>query len=177
MKLAIVGPSRCGKDTAGFALARVSTLRYTGFCTSQVILPHAAIELGLSEQEAWETRHQHRPTWRRIGDDLRAHDAAHLARQVLREQDVCVGVRSRREILAAQSEGLVALTIWVDADVPPDETLEYGPELADIIVPNRQSLRHLEARLTRLAASWGVLRGTERVDRRQGSGLVEAFGR
>ncbi len=158
MKLAIVGPSRSGKDESGLILDRISTLRYTGFCTSMVILPHASKRLGMPERIAWDTRHRHRALWREIGDELREHDPAFLARQVLAGQDIAVGIRSRREMLATQEQGLVDLTVWVDRDVPKDESQEFGQELCDIVVPNHWGVEELESRLTRLAASWGVLK-------------------
>ena len=156
MKLAIVGPGRSGKDEIANWLHANTSLCYLGYSTSRVICPHAARQLGISEDEAFARRHEDRALWRRIGDELRAHDPAHLAREVLKHQDVCVGIRARCEIEAAQRERLVDLTLWVARDVPNDETLEYGSEVADLIIENRQSLSHLHARLSRLARALGL---------------------
>lgn len=158
MKLAIVGPGRSGKDHAAEHLASISTLFYSGYSTSAVILPWAADWLGVSAAEAWETRHADRELWKAIGDELRREDAARLARKTLEVSDICVGIRDRVEMEAVRYEGLVDLVLWIDRDVPPDPTMGYGPEMADVVVMNRWDLASLESRLTRLAASWGVLK-------------------
>jgi hypothetical protein len=156
MKLAIVGPGRSGKDECALWLDSHTPLRYSGFSTSRAILPHAARRLGISEAEAWATRHERRAVWRVIGDELRRDDPAFLAREALRHGDICVGIRARCEMEAAQREGLVDLTIWVDRDVPVDDTLEFSRDVADIILPNHWGIEDLHGRLRRLAISWGL---------------------
>jgi hypothetical protein len=156
MKLAIVGPGRSGKDAAAEQLA-LHGFRYA-FSTSRVIAPYAARRLGLTHEAAFTRRHQDRPLWRQIGDELREHDPAYLARKTLEYGDLCVGVRSLREIAAVRSEGLVDLILWIDRDVPVDDTLEFGPEVADIIVPNRGTLLDFHIRINRLARTWRLPR-------------------
>lgn len=150
MRLAIVGPSRCGKSHAAHWLARNTSLLYWGSC-SRVILPHAAAHLGISEAAAFACRHEHRPLWRALGDALRRDDPAHLARKTLEHGDLCVGVRSLVEIEAVRAEGLCDLIVWVERDVPADDTLEYDSSKADIIVENRWDLPAFHRRLDRLA--------------------------
>lgn len=158
MKIAIIGPSGSGKGFIASRLSGISRLRYWG-STSWAILPHAARELGVNEVTAWATRHEHRETWRRIGDELRAHDPAALARITLTEGDISDGIRSRSEFLAARDLNLFRLTIWVQRDVPEDPTLELDASFADIILDNRVEVEPtLDARLRRLANALGVLR-------------------
>lgn len=155
MKIAIVGPGRSGKDEMAIRLAGTTSLRYSR-STSEVIAPHAAKRLGLSVKEAFRRRHEDRELWYRIGVELRADDPAFLAREVLKDGDIVVGVRDRLELETTCDEGLVDLVVWIDRDVPPDPTLTYGVDLADIIIPNRWELADFHRRIDRLAATWGV---------------------
>ena len=157
MKIAIVGPGRSGKDEIADWLKTHTTLRYWGSC-SQVILPYAAAEQGIGEAEAWATRHANRDLWFRIGNRLRTGDHAALARKTLENGDICVGVRARAEMQSVIDEGLVDLVLWVSRrGTPDDPTLEFGPELADIVIGNHWGLSELHGRLAKLAKSWGVL--------------------
>lgn len=156
MKIAIVGPGRSGKDEAAHWFRDHTGLRYFG-PTSMVITPHAAMRLGLSLDEAYARRHEDRALWRKIGDELRAHDSAHLARTTLNAGDIVVGVRARVEMEAVQSESLVDLTLWISREVPPDDTLEFGSEVADVVIENHWDLPAFHRRLERLARSWGLL--------------------
>ena len=155
LRLAIVGPGRAGKDACAEWLAANTPLRYTGSCSS-VIAPHAARRLGLGVTEAFARRHEDRDLWRAIGDELRRDDPAALARETLRHGELCVGVRARVEIEAVIRERLVDLVLWIDRDVPPDPTLEFGPEVATVILPNRGTLADLHGRLRALARAWGL---------------------
>jgi hypothetical protein len=159
LKLALCGPSKCGKDEVARWLHRNTSLRYT-MATSEVIAPVAAERLGISVEVAFATRHRHRDLWRAIGDELRVNDPAYLARRVLADGDLLVGVRSLGEITTAQREGMVDLTVWIDRPgVEKDTTLEFGPEVADMILPNWWGVRELHARVRVHARAWGVLRG------------------
>lgn len=156
MKLAICGPARSGKDEAAIWLAANTSLRYS-LSTSQVIAPVAARHLGLSVEAAFAQRHQDRMLWRRLGDGLRRSDTAYLARQTLIDGDLCVGIRSRLEIEAVRAEKLVDLVIWIARTVPTDPTLQYGPEMADIVIQNYWGVAEFHERLQRLAKSWDIL--------------------
>jgi hypothetical protein len=159
MRLALIGPGRSGKGEAALWLQRNTRLRYWG-PTSKVIAPHAAARLGVSEAEAFRRRHEDRALWRAIGDELRANDPAALARVTLTEGDICEGVRSRVEIEAVVREKLVDTIWWIDRSVAPDETLEFGIEYADAIIPNRGRIEDLYTRLRRLSAALGILRAS-----------------
>lgn len=157
IKLAIVGPGGSGKSLAAEYLAHVTSLRFTGEC-SRVICPHAAARLGISEHEAYATRHASRDLWRRLGDDLRAHDPAALARETLREGNICVGIRARVEMDAVRNERLVQWVVWVQRDTPNDSTLEFGPDVADVVIDNNASVEVFCRRLRSFARHLGVLR-------------------
>lgn len=134
-----------------------SRCRYS-FSTSAAIAPYVAGQIGITTAEAFARRHEDRELWRRVGDALRADDPAFLARKTLAGGDLSVGIRARVEIEAVQRERLVDLTLWVDRAVPPDPTLEFGPEMADVVIQNHWGLSELYARLAKFANALGILR-------------------
>lgn len=125
-------------------------MRFVG-STSHYLLPFMAEELGLSLEEAWATRHQHRMAWYRKGRELREVDPLTLLRLSMAENDLVVGCRDFEEIDAARDAGLLDLVIWVDPGdrVPPDPTLKYGIERADIVIPNQWGSEEFDLRLGR----------------------------
>lgn len=156
-KVAICGPSRCGKDTAA-AWFHANTPLRMGKATSEIILPVAAERLGLSLAEAFARRHEDRKFWFDVANELRLSDSAYLARRVLEDSDIVVGVRSRDELITCRREGLVDLVIWIDRDVPPDPTLEYGPDLCDVVIGNRGTREGLYSRLEAFSRFSGILK-------------------
>ena len=56
-RIMIVGHGRAGKDTACEYLAKVTELRFAG-TTSLYLAKYVAARLGISEQEAYCTRHR-----------------------------------------------------------------------------------------------------------------------
>ncbi len=157
IKLAICGPSRCGKDECGLWLAKHTTLRYR-LSTSEVIIPFAAAKIGISHEEMFRRRHEYRNLMLETGRELRKDDPAFLARKVLEHGDLCVGVRDREEMNAVRCENLVDLAIWIDRDVPPDATLGFTSAMCEVVIQNHWGLYELHARLERLARTWGILR-------------------
>lgn len=156
-KIAICGHGQAGKDTAARILTLLTPLRL-GRTTSEVIAPHRAAELGISVDEAFAQRHTERDIWYELGNRLRAHDAAYLVRETLRDGEICVGIRDPEELLAARREGLIDITLWIDRDVAPDPTMKFGPENCEVVIPNRQGLFELERRLEAVARFAGLLK-------------------
>ena len=157
-RLAIVGPSRAGKDTAANWFAAHTGLRYTGSCSS-IIAPHAAARLGIPEAEAFATRHACRDLWRAIGDELRRDDPAYLARKTLEHGDICVGIRSAAEMEAVMGEGLVDEVLWIDRPgLPVDPTLEFTmmPGMLGMIEMSGV-LSEFKQGLHEVAVLWGMV--------------------
>lgn len=156
MKLAICGHGRAGKDEAAKWFNENTTVRYSGFSTSAVIAPYVASVLGISEEEAFRRRHEDRQLWYEIGNELREHDPAFLARKTFEHGDIAVGIRDRDEMQAVLDEEMVDLAIWIERDVPPDPTLKYGQEMCDVIVLNTGELGAMFARLEALSKAMGI---------------------
>ena len=141
------GHGRAGKDTAAEFLCGHTLAVYPGSASSMV-LPVVATALGVSPEQAWNERHQHRQFWIEFCHAFRGRDYSLLIRMCLGAGDVAVGVRGRLELEHAVAEGVLGTTLWIDNNrVQPDPTVEYGPEDCDFVVPNHGSRMELYARM------------------------------
>lgn len=141
MKMLIVGHGRCGKDTMGEWLGRHSTLKYGG-TTSLYLCPYVAAKQGLTPEEAYPIRHQHRQLWFDTGNELRNNDPGCLIRDALANGPVIAGVRDAVEITYACQERSVDHIVWVERDVEPDPTLKF--DLPFIVQAIRDSKQDIE---------------------------------
>jgi len=156
-KIAICGPGRCGKDTAARWFASHTLLRF-GRSTSEVIAPHVAARLSLPLEVVFSHRHDNRQFWFDVGNELQRTDPAYLVRETLKDAEISIGMRNRSEILAVRDAGIVDLIVWIDRDVPADPTMEFGPEMCDVIVLNRGTIEEFYQRLESLARWARLLR-------------------
>lgn len=154
-KIALCGPGRSGKDECASWLSANTSLRF-GRSTSQVIAPYVAERLGVSVAEAFARRHEDRELWFAIGNELRLQDPTFLVRECLRDGEIVVGMRNQDEVIAARSQRLIDLFVWISRDVPHDPTQTYGPELCDIEIENRGTLEELFDRLEALTRFAGL---------------------
>jgi hypothetical protein len=155
-RLLIVGPSRAGKDTACAYLARVTELRFAG-STSRYLARYVAARLGVSEEEAYRTRHLNRNLWHRVGNQVRKQDPGLLIRASLAHAEIVGGVRDLAEIRICRQEQLVDLIVWIANErVPRDSTLHFDERECDIVVPNHWTLDEFQGRLLRLARFAGL---------------------
>lgn len=155
LKLAILGNGRAGKDTCGAWFGEHTNLKYVG-STSEVVCPLIAQELGISPEEAWNSRHNNRQFWYEWCNEYRKEDPAKLAKYCLSRGDMVVGLRDKIELYACKEEDLFDLIIWVDRDVPEDKTVTFSREDCDIMISNRGSFEELYGKLARLAKSLGL---------------------
>jgi len=156
-KLLLVGYGRAGKDEGLSYLAALTGLRNAG-CTSVYLAKYVARELGISESEAYKTRHQRRDDWYRIGNELRESDPGILLREALANGPLTGGVRDLEEIIEARRCNLVDLIVWVEnISVPIDTTVKFHSEHCDVIVQNNSTLEEYQDKLRRLAAFAGLV--------------------
>lgn len=151
-KILLVGYGRAGKDEGLNYLAALTGLRNAG-CTSVYLAKYVARELGVSESEAYKTRHQHRDLWYEIGNQLRENDPGILLREALEHGPLTGGVRDLEEIVEARRCNLVDLIVWVEnVRVHVDNTVKFDSEHCDVIVQNNGTLEEYQDKLRRLAA-------------------------
>lgn len=157
-KLAIIGKSRAGKDTAGLYIGEISDLRYNG-SLSKIVNPLIAKSLGISQEGSWRTRHKHPEFWRDWCNNFRKQDPLRIIRQAVQECDIIIGIRSRDEFCAACSNNLIDLTIWIEnPKVPEDITLELTQDDADIIITNTATIKDFKRKLYNFIKFTGLLR-------------------
>lgn len=157
--LCFVGHGRAGKDTAGEYLRDRYGLRFVG-SSSWAMRFYVAEKLGIPVGEAWDSRHERRLEWKKILDDFReAHGHAACIRCVLRENDVVVGLRDFKELVAGRAAGLLDLIVWIENPrVYADPTVQFTQSDCDITVLNDASYEAFYARLDRLATAIGLKR-------------------
>lgn len=132
-RILILGYARSGKDT--FAemfcktMSRTKGLSLTFrssslFACEKVVLPafREKVEAGdwftpdyNSVQECYEDRGNYRAFWYEAIKEYNAADGARLAKELLAESDIYVGMRNIAEFKACVAQGVFDLIIWVDA--------------------------------------------------------------
>lgn len=149
-----VGEGRAGKDTACDFLAQITTLRNAG-TTSKYLAKYVAEKLGVSQEEAYATRHQSddmRMLWYHTGNEVRTAGPTTLAREALKHGEITGGLRDLDEIIACRRERVVDLIVWVENNrVKKDPTVMFTSAEADIVIENNWGLEEFYERLTRFA--------------------------
>lgn len=153
-RVLFVGHGQHGKDTACEELARATGWRNAG-TTSVYLADHVAKRLGVTRDEAYARRYENRALWRHIGDEIRGSDPALLVKDAQRVGPITGGCRGLPEIVAVRAESLTDLIVWIDASgrLGPDETMEFGPEYADIVITNNGSEDEFRQKIQRLGAA------------------------
>jgi hypothetical protein len=156
--IGIMGKGRVGKDRGADWLTANYGLNYYG-STSYLISEEIARRDGISFKEAHNIRHIERDRWRRVGDEMRLEDPAALAREIIRRgSNLLVGIRSYGEMEAIRREKMCDIVLWIDKpDVDEDPTLEFGPEMADIVIYNWWGLDEYYAKLNVWADTCNLL--------------------
>lgn len=159
-KVLILGHARHGKDTVAEMLRDQHGYTFSSsshFCAERVMLPYFNAQPGVGYadvNDCYADRVNHRATW---FDQIKAYntpDRSRLAREMLEENDLYVGMRSSDEFEAARS--LFDYVVWVDASgrgVAPEPRdsfdIDFHPSMW--LVRNDGTLEDLEAAVKRLA--------------------------
>ena len=160
MRIAIVGRGRAGKTTAARWLAEHTPLRYAGstsYSAARVVCGDPSLSGRYESVDAcYADRRNVREEWRRIILDYNGPDGLRLYREMAAENDILDGIRSRRELEACRAAGLAEVVVWIERDVPPDPSLDFGPGAADHLIDNTGALAELHDRLGVLALRLGL---------------------
>jgi len=162
-KILILGYARHGKDTVAEMLE--AEYGFT-FRSSSLFLAEKAVKPALEEhglfygsvEECYADRVNHRDLWHDIIVEYNREDPARLAKEILAEADIYIGMRSDREYQA--SRDLFDVIVWVDASkrgVPSESsgsmTIEPDPTTMRWI-DNNGSLDDLWATVGDLFCGW-----------------------
>jgi hypothetical protein len=153
--VALLGWGRAGKDEAGIWLGKNTALRYVG-SSSNVACPMIAAELGITEEEAWNTRHQNRAFWKDWADKYRGDDGSKLCRAILEKGDIVVGLRDKFELDCCKREGLLDIIVWIDRPVPQDFTVTFSVDDCDIVIRNHGTIEEFHQKLQRWVDFSGI---------------------
>ena len=148
--VSFVGYGRAGKDTAAKIYCQLMQITYGG-STSLAVLPYVAHATGDREWECYSKRHANREFWFRFCNELRRGEPDLLAKLVLSQGDVLVGVRAAEEFRCLIPGGVADINVWIDRrDTPVDSTVEFTRDEADLVIDNNGSINELREKLNRL---------------------------
>lgn len=154
----IIGHKRHGKDTCAEIFGKELDLEFT---SSSVKAAEIFIYDALKEkygykdfQECFEDRVNHRAEWHDLIVDYNKDDKARLAKEILKDADIYVGMRSGAEIEECLKQNLFQLIIWVDASerLPLEDKSSFNIDksYADIIIDNNGTEEQFRNRVKRL---------------------------
>jgi hypothetical protein len=154
MKILIIGHARHGKDTVAELIRENYGLNFKS--SSQAasdIYDELKDKYGYeTPEECFADRVNHRAEWHDLICGYNYFDKARLAKEILLEVDMYVGMRSNEEVERCLDEGLFDLVVGV---FNPDQPLEDEDsfdinlwEKADLVIPNAGTLEELEYKVT-----------------------------
>ena len=158
--LMICGHGQHGKDTLAELLSDIAGFKYASsslICSRYVYNLMRDVYGYKSPNECFLDRRNHRADWYDAITRINTPDPTSLAKQVLLESNIYVGMRSLRELNACKHENLFDHYIWVDASerMPPEgsDSIEIGSIDCDIIIDNNGPPSEFRSIAVRLADS------------------------
>lgn len=157
-KLLIIGHGRHGKDTTADMLSYLFGHKFKS--SSQ-----AAADIFIYDflrpiygygtpEECYADRHNHRKEWYDLICEYNAKDKTALAREIMKHNDIYVGMRSNVECKACVDGGIFDLVLGVfDPRKPLEDHSSMDIdifEMSDIIIPNSGTLEQLQERIAKL---------------------------
>lgn len=155
MAIIVMGPEGHGKKTAcehlqryyGFTHASAMEFACNTFLFDRYRRRHGYA----SPQECLADAGKYRTQWREDIEAYNEESSTRLGKALLAQFDIYRGVTNADEFLALQEEGLVYLSIWIEATsragASKDRHLELTPDHADLVIFNNGSNLDLMAKL------------------------------
>ena len=138
-KILILGHARHGKDTFAEILRDQFGLKFksSSVAASEIFLYDTLKEKYgyTSPEECFEDRVHHRQEWHELIVDYNKDDRARLAKDILKDADCYVGMRSGLEIDECKKQGLFDIIVWVDASerLPLEPKESFNIDLSTLI--------------------------------------------
>lgn len=157
-KLLIIGHMRHGKDTVAEMIEEFTGM---SFKSSSEMAAEIFIYDELKDKygyasfiECFEDRMNHRAEWHDLICDYNIPDKARLAKEILKHNDMYVGMRSQEEINKCINDGVIDIIIGVfDPNKPLESKDSFDIDLwksSDIIIPNNSSLDDLRTKVKKI---------------------------
>jgi len=107
-----------------------------------------------SFEECFEDRRNHRKEWHDLICEYNAEDKARLAKEILKQSQMYVGMRSPEEIAECKRQGLFDLIIGVfRPDYPLESKDSFGIDLwkeCDLVIPNAGTIEEFRKKVIKL---------------------------
>lgn len=155
IKLMILGYARHGKDTVAEILRDNLGLTFasSSFAAAEKVMVPFLAAKGITYAtlaECYADRVNHRQDWYEQISAFNTPDGARLAREIYKDNDIYVGMRSVAELEAVRKEGLYNYSIWVDRSkhAAPESSASCSvtQAMADYTLDNNGTLEQLEAK-------------------------------
>ena len=165
MKLLIIGHGRHGKDTVAEILNEQFGLKYksSSYAAAWIFI-YKALKPKYAYstfEECYHDRHNHRAEWHDLISWYNRDDKAKLAKDILKDNNIYVGMRCSEEIAACKEQGLFDLIIGVyDPRQNKEGYDSFSINLwkeSDIIIPNAGSVEELKDKTIKALANHVLL--------------------
>lgn len=161
MGILLIGHGQHGKDTAAGYFKELFGYKFesSSIAASRIFLFDILKEkYGYKdEMECFEDRINHRKEWHDLICEYNKDDKARLAKEILKDSHLYVGMRSDEECKECLKQGLFSWVIGIyDYRKPLEGTGSFDIniwERSDIIIPNSSTPEDLKERIRKLAHS------------------------
>ena len=155
-KILILGHASAGKDTAAEIINRNFGISYksSSLAASEIFLYDALKnKYGYqTPEECFTDRVNHRAEWHDLIAAYNTPDPARLAKDILKENDMYIGMRSDRELRHAQHLFDLIIGIY-DPRKPLEDKSSFDIDIwywCDFVIPNSSSIEALENKLNKI---------------------------
>lgn len=173
MKILIIGHAQHGKDTAALELEELYDFKFksSSVAASEIFLYDALkYKYGYNTpMECFEDRINHRKEWHDLIYLYNQDDKARLAKDILAQNDMYVGMRSNAEVEECMKQRLFD---WIIGIYDPRKPLEDKSsfdiniwEKADIVIPNAHDIPSLRNKLRNINSLFNGKDNTRRDNR------------
>lgn len=150
MKLLIIGHGRHGKDELAefFVKNHGMKAESSSMAAARIFLYDVLKDkYGYKTfEECYEDRHNHRSEWFDLITEYNKDDKCRLAREIMKDSDIYVGMRSSEEIKACKEAKIFDKVLWIDRPGYPleqEDSFNITINDADASVLNDGSLEDL----------------------------------
>lgn len=152
MNLLIIGHARHGKDTVAEMISNLTGYKFESSSAAAArifIFDNLKDKYGYKDfNECYEDRMERRKEWYDLICDFNKEDKSKLAKEIMKDSNIYVGMRSNEECEKCLSDKVFDIVIGVfDPRKPLEPSTSFNIDLwskSDIVIVNKGSLEDLE---------------------------------